>query len=114
MDPEWLVIETTGIAYPGYMRDNLKGVLNLDSRICVLTDASRWSRLRAPMEHLLRGQIECANIVLINKIDLVGDDALQAMESDISELGSDVPITGISALSEVSAEVWREVAGIIE
>jgi len=111
MDPEWLVIETTGIAYPGLMRDNLKGALKLDSRICVLTDASRWSRLRIPMEYLLRGQIECADVVLINKIDLVSAEALQDMERDILEFNAGVPITMISAIGEVPPEIWRAIAG---
>lgn len=112
MDPEWLVIETTGIAYPGLMQDNLRGALGLDSRVCVLTDAARWSRLRKPMELLLSGQIECADVVLINKIDLSTADALQIMERDILEFKPGVPIVRISALREVAPEVWRAVASL--
>ena len=112
MDPEWLIIETTGIAYPGLMRENLQNALRLDSRICVLTDASRWARLRIPMESLLRGQIECADLVLVNKIDLVGDDTLDGVEDDIHAFNADVPIVRISALGDVSPEVWRDVAGV--
>jgi G3E family GTPase len=112
MDPEWLVIETTGIAYPGLMRENLKGALKLDSRICVLTDASRWSRLRLPMENLLSGQIECADTVLVNKIDLVDEKAQKSMELDILGFNPDVPIIRISAISEVPLEVWRSIADI--
>lgn len=112
LDPQWLVIETTGIAYPGLMRDNLKGSLGLDSHVCILTDAARWSRLRVPMENLLRGQIECADIVLINKSDLSTADAMRNMEQDIHDFKNGVPIFRVSALSEVVNDVWREVAGI--
>ena len=111
MDPEWLIIETTGIAYPGLMRDNLKYALGLESRVCVLTDAARWRRLRLPMENLLRGQIECADVVLINKIDLSDEEALQSMEHEIMEFKPDVRIIRISALSGVESAVWREVTG---
>jgi len=111
MDPEWLVIETTGIAYPGLMRENLKHALGLDSRICTLTDAARWNRLRIPLEQLLRGQIECSDLVLINKIDLSTEEALQSMESDIRIFNPGVPVTRISALGEVPAGVWQAVAG---
>ena len=114
MDPQWLVVETTGIAYPGLMRENLKSALKIDSRICILTDAARWKRLRIPMENLLRGQIECADAVLINKIDLSAEEALQSMELDILEFKPDVPMIRISALSEISSEIWREIAGIGE
>ena len=110
MAPDWLIIETTGIAYPGLMRENLKGALGLDSRICVLTDASRWRRLRIPMENLLRGQIECADIVLINKIDLVDEETLQTMESEIQEFQQNVPMTRISALNEITTQTWDKVA----
>ena len=112
MAPEWLVIETTGIAYPGLMRDNLKGALGLESRVCVLTDASRWPRLRIPMEGLLRGQIECADLVLINKTDLVDEDALQNVERDVRAFNADVPIVRISALDEIPPGVWQAASGV--
>ena len=112
MSPEWLVIETTGIAYPGLMRDNLKGALGLGSRVCVLTDASRWRRLRVPMENLLRGQIECADVVLLNKADLADEDTLRSMERDVQAFQPGVPMLRISALSEIPLEVWREAAGL--
>ena len=111
MAPEWLIIETTGIAYPGLMRENLKWALNLEIRVCVLADASRWQRLRLPMENLLRGQIECAELVLINKIDLADEDALISMEHDIYAFNPDAQITRISALGEISPEVWQAVCG---
>ena len=111
MSPQWLIIETTGIAYPGLMQENLSGALGLGSRVCVIADASRWSRLRIPMESLFRGQIECADIVLINKSDLSSEEAMQSMESDIRVFNPDVPIIRISALGEVPHEVWRAAIG---
>ena len=112
MDPEWLIIETTGIAYPGLMRENLQNALKLESRIVILTDASRWKRLKLPMASLFQGQIEGCDAVLINKIDLADADALESMESDIREIDADAPIFRISALSEIPREVWSAVAGV--
>ena len=112
MEPEWLVIETTGIAYPGLMKDNLKNALDLESRIVILTDASRWRRLRIPMDGLLRGQIENCNAVLVNKIDLVEEDILESMENDIHEIEPNAPIYRISAVGDVASEVWGAVAGV--
>ena len=113
MAPEWLVIETTGIAYPGLMKDNLAGALKLESRIVILTDASRWRRLRIPMDALLRGQLENCDAIIINKIDLAGEDALQSMESDIREIEPNAPIYRISAVGEVASDVWRGAAGVV-
>jgi len=111
-DPVWLVIETTGIAYPGLMRENLKNALGIDCRICIITDAARWARLRVPMENLLRGQVECADIVLINKAELADEEALQNMEKDIRGFKPDAPILRISALGGVAQDIWRDVAGL--
>ena len=111
MDPEWLIVETTGIAYPGLMRDNLKGALNLESRVCVLADAQRWKRLLVPLENLIRGQIECADAVIINKIDLSTEESLQSIERDILGFGKNVPIVRISALDEIQQEVWHLITG---
>ena len=113
MSPEWLVIETTGIAYPGLMKDNLQNALGLESRIVILTDASRWKRLRIPMDALLRGQLENCDAIIINKIDLAGEDALQSMESDIREIEPNAPIYRISAVGEVASDVWRGAAGVV-
>ena len=113
MDPEWIVIETTGIAYPRSMRENLQQSLNIDSRIVILTDCSRWKRLRIPMDSLLRGQIEGSDAVLINKTDLVSEDVILDVERDILDIEPNAKITRISALSEISSEIWQQVAGVL-
>jgi G3E family GTPase len=112
LDPEWVVVETTGIAYPSNMRDNLQNALGLDSRICVLVDASRWRRLIAAMRELLRGQLTGADAVLINKADKVSGEALEDVERDIQELRPDSETFRISALSPVPERIWAKVAGV--
>ena len=112
MDPEWIVIETTGIAYPRAMRENVQQSLDIDSRIIVLTDASRWRRLRIPMDSLLRGQLEGSDAVLINKTDLVSEEDLEYVEQDILKIEPNAKITRISALGEISTDVWSNIAGI--
>ena len=107
MDPEWLIVETTGVAYPINMRDNIRSALGVNSRICILVDASRWQRLLIPMNGLLRGQIEGSDIVLINKSDLADEEALQKVEADILGFEPNAVIRRISALAEVDEEVWR-------
>jgi G3E family GTPase len=110
-DPDWLIVETTGIAYPKNMQENLKGALGLDSRIVILVDASRWNRLLLPMNALLRGQIVGSDAVLINKTDLVDGAALEKIERDILGFEPQAVAMKISALHEVPAEVWEKVVG---
>ena len=111
MDPQWLVIETTGIAYPKAIQENLEIALNLHSRICVLVDASRWRRLRVPMDALLRGQIIGCDVVLLNKTDLVTQEELLEIESDIAQIDSSPPVLRISAIGDVLKSVWDAVTG---
>ena len=109
MDPDWLIVETTGVAYPISMRENIQAALRIESRICILVDASRWKRLLIPMNTLLKGQIEGSDIVLINKSDLAGEEELQKIEADILGFEPNAVFCRISALGTVDPEVWRTV-----
>ncbi|MDR2357735.1 MAG: cobalamin biosynthesis protein P47K [Oscillospiraceae bacterium] len=112
LGPEWIIVETTGVAYPTNMRENLRAALGLESRICILVDASRWRRLLTPMRELLRGQLVGADTVLLNKIDKVDEDTLGSVERDILEFEPDSAIFRISALAPVPEDIWRAAAGI--
>ena len=110
-DPDWLIVETTGLAYPVKIQDNIKYAMKENARIAVLVDASRWSRLHIPMENLFAGQIIGSDAVVINKADLVDEEMLNTVEHDVREYQSDVQIFRISALDPVNNEVWKGVLG---
>ncbi|MDR1329659.1 MAG: cobalamin biosynthesis protein P47K [Oscillospiraceae bacterium] len=112
VDPEFLIIETTGVAYPINIRENLARALGVESRIVILTDAARWKRLLVPLEALLAGQIVGSDAVLINKCDLKDDEALREIEADILRLEPDAKIFRVSALSEIPGGVWNAVTGV--
>ena len=109
--PDWLILETTGVAYPKKIQETLKTVCGLDARIAVLVDAARWKRLLIPMNGLLSGQIIGADTVLVNKIDLVDEAALAAVDADVLGFEPAVRIVHISALAPVAPEVWDSVLG---
>ncbi|MCL2046935.1 MAG: cobalamin biosynthesis protein P47K [Oscillospiraceae bacterium] len=113
MDPEWIIIETTGVAFPTSMQKNLEEALGYESVICVLLDASRWMRLRIPLAGMLSEQIKGSNTVLVNKIDLVEEDVVATVESDVLEIEPNTNVLSISALGEVDNSIWRTVAGLI-
>lgn len=110
-DPEWLIVETTGIAYPRNMQENLKNAIKQDSRIVILVDASRWNRLLIPMNNLLKGQIEGSDAVLINKTDLVDSATIEKIEQDILGFEPNAVMLRISALQQIPAEVWQKATG---
>lgn len=109
--PDWMILETTGLAYPGLIRDNLRHALGKESRICTVADASRWARLKVPMAGLLAGQISCADTVLINKVDLAGEEALVKMEEEILGMNPGTELHRVSALQDIPPEIWDRVLG---
>lgn len=110
-NPEWLVVETTGLAYPIKIQENLRDAMKIESRIAVLIDASRWQRLHKPMENLFKGQIVGSDAVVINKADLVDEEIMNSVEKDIREYEDEVQIFRVSALNPVNDEVWKGVLG---
>ncbi|XOF54315.1 MAG: GTP-binding protein [Dehalobacter sp. 4CP] len=57
LDPEWLIIETTGVAFPSNVSEALPTHLRVNAQITVIIDAGRWQRLRIPLENLIIGQL---------------------------------------------------------
>ena len=110
--PDWMILETTGLAYPGLIRDNLKNSIGQDSRICSVVDAQRWKRLKIPMGELFTGQIECADTVLLNKTDLVKEEELAEIEKDIRKINGAAALLRTSGIQETKEAVWREVLGL--
>ena len=110
--PDLMILETTGLAYPGLIRDNLKNSIGQDSRICSVVDAQRWKRLKIPMGELFTGQIECADTVLLNKTDLVKEEELAEIEKDIRKINGAAALLRTSGIQETKEAVWREVLGL--
>lgn len=110
-DPDWLILETTGVAYPKKIQENLFETYGMTARICVLVDAARWKRLLIPMQGLLSGQIIGSDIVLVNKIDLVDAAVLPEIDADILAFEPAAVIEHLSALSEIPTSVWAAVLG---
>lgn len=110
-DPQWLIVETTGLAYPGRIQENLREAMGLTARVVVMVDAARWPRLRKPMESLFTGQIVGSHAVVINKIDLVTPEALALVESQIRQIDANTGIHRICALEPDNDRVWQEVTG---
>ena len=105
-------METTGLAYPKRIQDNMRAAMKLEARIAVLVDASRWERLHIPMENLFAGQIIGSDAVIVNKTDLVAPEVADKVEADIKEYDSSVKVFRVTALQPVEDEVWKEVLGL--
>jgi G3E family GTPase len=85
--PEWMVVETTGVAEPDALvldiEDNMPTV-RLDGVVTV-TDADAMVRF-PQLGHTTRLQIEAADLLVLNKVDLVSAAALEAARTTLARL----------------------------
>lgn len=112
--PDWLIVETTGLAYPGLIQDNLSAGIGMDSRVCTVVDVSRWKRLMNAMRELFVGQTERADVVLMNKTDLVPEQVLNDVGKDIAKMNPDAVRIATSAVGHVEDYIWDVVLGVTE
>ncbi|MBI2579641.1 MAG: GTP-binding protein [Candidatus Aenigmarchaeota archaeon] len=85
--PEHIIVETTGVAEPDAIvvdiEENIEGV-RLDS---IITVADADSMVKYPsIGYTGRVQLEMADIILVNKTDVVDEKRLEEVEAKIEEL----------------------------
>ena len=91
--PERIVVETTGLAEPEALVFNIQEALpqcRLDGVVSVI-DADMLVRF-PELGHTTRLQIEGADILLLNKIDLVDAKQIQPLETKLREINSTAAI----------------------
>jgi len=91
--PEIIVVETTGLAEPEAIVFNIQEALpecRLDGIVSVI-DADMLVRF-PDLGHTTRLQIEGADILLLNKIDLVDANQIEPLETKLREINSTAAI----------------------
>ncbi len=83
--PEYIIVEASGVADPipiiqSFTLPDLNPYLYLDSIVCVV-DAEQFTRLTGENAHLAYVQVSVADLIILNKIDLVSADALQQLKN---------------------------------
>ena len=83
--PEWIIIESTGLAKPKEIIENIRNYFPRKNRVmnCIIVDALRWMKLQQVVGDLVLEQINEADIIFINKIDLVSSTSLNNVIKDI-------------------------------
>lgn len=110
-DPEWLIIEATGLAYPDKIKQTVEDAFGLETEIITIVDAKRWFRLIAAMEPFVSGQLENASSVLINKIDCIDENCLNLVTPSIRSYNSGIPCYSISAITKFTDDFWGKLLG---
>ena len=105
VDPDWIIMEATGMAFPNPIRENLERYLDEPPQVLCLVDAKRWRKLLGPMGHLLPHQLEGAHKILVNKVDLVNEEELEWIKASIATFNDTAQIEAFSAIDTIPAEI---------
>ena len=97
LNPDLVILEATGVATPGSMRDNIAKYGGYDVRIATIVDASRWQRIVLALRILLEGQLEPADVICVNKVDLVDAGVLGDVEREVRSMNASAPLLYVSA-----------------
>lgn len=93
VDPDRIVVETTGLAEPEALMFNVQESLpqvRLDA-VVTLADADAFLRFPA-LGHTTRMQLEAADLILLNKTDLVEPEQLAEVEGRLRTVNDVAPI----------------------
>lgn len=116
VNPEWVILETTGLARPHDIAESIRRYYdeNMNTAVCITVDVNRWMRLKKVVGELLFEQVQNADYVLLNKIDLAQPETVEQVEADIAGLTKG-KIYKISAYADVEgteavcAEIIQEI-----
>lgn len=90
MMPDWVIVECTGLADPCQVMKALKQLLEI-----------------APV--LIEKQVLNADVILMNKMDLAGEDHLRKMERELIESNGKAGIYKLSATGKINEAIWSEI-----
>jgi G3E family GTPase len=88
--PDILMIEPTGIAFPHVIRDEIQ-LMNLGEQVKIaplvtLIDGSRFKQLMKEVKEFAMRQIIDAEILVINKVDLIEPIRIPILEASVQQL----------------------------
>ena len=93
------MIEPTGLALPSKIKQIVRTSMIGEERtftICLI-DAFRAPKLFAEAGAFLSRQVDGADVVAINKVDLVSPDVMVRVENTVRDISSTAPMVFISA-----------------
>lgn len=112
LNPQWLIVEATGLAYPLRIKETLDPILPSPAVICTLVDAQRLNRMLRAVEPLVDGQLQDADLVLVNKVDLVERQTLEQVHDIVSRYSPRGAVYDICALQPVAPHIWDHLTAL--
>lgn len=112
--PEWLLIEATGMASPDLIRQEIRADLNANAAILALADAKRWKRVVRAMPDFVESQLHDADVILVNKIDLVDEGELSEVCAQAAAYQPSALLCPVCALQPQGDDFWEKTAAALE
>lgn len=99
--PDIVFVEPSGIAEPGRLAETIKKYCKPAPalKIATLLDAKRFSLLMKAVAPLMETQVKSAEVIAVNKTDLVGGADLDELVSEVRGLNPHCKIFRISAIN---------------
>lgn len=109
-DPDWLLVEASGVARATALRASLRtpGLSDLPWRFVTVLDAPRFQRMWADTSGiggLLREQLAVADLIVLTKAEQLTTEQLAETAHAVRELRSGVPVIPFSADDELAARL---------
>lgn len=108
--PDWLIIETTGLAIPSNIVDVIEKYCHCyeSLKTLVLVDAERWAELYEVTENFVVSQVRAADCLLINKIDLIDEDSYRTLHQEMERFNNRAGIYPVNAAKDIPETIFRE------
>ena len=113
-NPEYLLIEATGMAYPDNIREVLQNEAGKPAAILALADAKRWKRVVRAMPQFVVSQLKDADVILINKKDLVSPEELETVQKEVAGYHPGAEIIPLCAIEDHTDEFWGRVLSALK
>ncbi len=110
-DPEWIIIEATGVAYPLEIKNNVEACFHVPVKILAMADAGRWNRLHSYMPQLIEAQVDSADCILLNKVDLVDEAAAEKIAGELRAYNPKAELHKVIANKPIDDGVWAFLEG---
>lgn len=114
VNPDWLIIEATGLARPEKITEQITMFCKCYDALKTITlvDASRWVELYEVVEPLLTAQVLGGDYILINKVDLLQEEDLDGLLDEIKGINNKACLKLLSATEEIDKAALQEMVAI--
>ncbi len=111
VEPEWIIIEATGVAYPLEIKNNVEACFHVPVKILSMADAGRWKRLHSYMPQLIEAQVDSADCILLNKVDLVDEETAEKIAGELRAYNPKAELHKVIANKPIDDSVWAFLEG---